>query len=85
MRTQDQQLQTKFLNALRKKHVQVAIYLLSGIKLVGHVESFDPYMVMLKSAVTQVVYKHAISTIVPARSAKILHDPMDKDLSRILG
>ena len=80
MRTQDQQLQTKFLNALHKANVQVAIYLLSGIKLVGHIESFDPYMVMLKSAVTQVVYKHAISTIVPARSVRIPNVPVDKEV-----
>ena len=80
MRTQDQLLQTKFLNALRKENVQVALYLLSGVKLVGHIESFDPYLIMLKSTVTQVVYKHAISTIVPARPVRIPHDPVDKKL-----
>lgn len=59
-------LQDSFLNALRKDKQPVAIYLVNGIKLQGQVESFDQYVVMLKSAVTQMVYKHAISTIVPA-------------------
>ncbi len=60
-------LQDPFLNALRKEHVAVSIYLVNGIKLQGHVESFDQYVILLKNTVTQMVYKHAISTIVPAR------------------
>ena len=69
-----QQLQDPFLNALRKEHVQVAIYLVNGIKLQGQVESFDNYVILLKNTVSQMVYKHAISTIVPARPV-----PMDLD------
>lgn len=61
------QLQDPFLNALRKEHVQVSIYLVNGIKLQGQVDSFDQYVILLKNTVTQMVYKHAISTIVPAR------------------
>ena len=61
------QLQDPFLNALRQEAVQVSVYLVNGIKLQGQVESFDQYVVLLKNAVTQMVYKHAISTIVPAR------------------
>lgn len=69
MSTKGQQLQDPFLNTLRKEHVQVAIYLVNGIKLQGQVESFDQYVVLLKNnAVVQMVYKHAISTIVPARA-----------------
>ncbi len=68
MTIKGQQLQDPFLNALRKEHVQVAIYLVNGIKLQGHIESFDQYVVLLKNSITQMVYKHAISTIVPARS-----------------
>ena len=45
----------------------VAIYLINGIKLQGQIESFDRFVVQLKAGVTQLVYKHAISTIVPAR------------------
>ena len=68
MSTQELQLQPEFLNTLRKEHVQVAIFLVNGIKLVGYIESFDQYVISLKSTVTQVVYKHAISTIIPARA-----------------
>jgi len=63
-----QLLQDPFLNALRKEHVPVSIYLVNGIKLQGNIESFDQYVVLLRNAVTQMVYKHAISTIVPARA-----------------
>lgn len=63
-----QLLQDPFLNALRKENVPVSIYLVNGIKLQGHLEAFDQYVVLLKSAVTQMVYKHAISTVVPARA-----------------
>ena len=61
-------LQDPFLNTLRKEGVQVSIYLVNGIKLQGQVESFDQYVVMLKNTITQMVYKHAISTIVPGRA-----------------
>lgn len=69
-----QHLQDPFLNTLRKEHVQVAIYLVNGIKLQGQIESFDQYVVLLKNTVTQMVYKHAISTIVPARAVNIPYD-----------
>lgn len=62
-----QSLQDLFLNALRKEHVPVSIYLVNGIKLLRTVEAFDPYVVMLKNSTTQMVYKHSISTIVPKR------------------
>lgn len=71
MSTKAQQLQDPFLNALRRENVQVAIYLVNGIKLQGQIESFDQYVVLLKNSITQMVYKHAISTIVPARSVDI--------------
>lgn len=74
MSAKGQQLQDPFLNTLRKEHVQVAIYLVNGIKLQGQVESFDQYVVLLKNTVTQMVYKHAISTIVPARAVSIPYD-----------
>ena len=63
-----QLLQDPFLNALRKEHVPVSIYLVNGIKLQGNIESFDQYVVLLRNTVTQMVYKHAISTIDPARA-----------------
>ena len=63
-----QLLQDPFLNALRKEHIPVSIYLVNGIKLQGNIESFDQYVVLLRNTVTQMVYKHAISTIGPARA-----------------
>jgi len=66
-----QRLQDPFLNALRKEHVPVSIYLVNGIKLQGKVDSFDQYVIILKNAVSQMVYKHAISTIVPARQVRL--------------
>tara|TARA_B100000902_G_scaffold277225_1_gene263007 strand:+ start:343 stop:573 length:231 start_codon:yes stop_codon:yes gene_type:complete len=70
--TKSQILQEPFLNALRKEKIQVAIYLVNGIKLQGQVDSFDQYVIILKNTVNQMVYKHAISTIVPAKTVKIL-------------
>lgn len=66
-----QALQDPFLNALRRERIPVSIYLVNGIKLQGQVESFDQFVVLLKNSVSQMVYKHAISTIVPARNVKL--------------
>ena len=66
-----QALQDPFLNALRKERIPVSIYLVNGIKLQGQIESFDQFVVLLKNSVSQMVYKHAISTIVPARNVKV--------------
>lgn len=74
MSAKGQLLQDPFLNALRKEHIPVSIYLVNGIKLQGHVDSFDQYVILLKNTVTQMVYKHAISTVVPARAVTIPFD-----------
>ncbi len=66
-----QSLQDPFLNTLRKERVPVSIFLVNGIKLQGQIESFDQFVVLLKNSVSQMVYKHAISTVVPARNIKI--------------
>ena len=66
-----QSLQEPFLNALRKEKVPVSIFLVNGIKLQGQIESFDQFVVLLKNNVSQMIYKHAISTVVPARNVKI--------------
>ncbi|QIZ78650.1 RNA chaperone Hfq [Ferrimonas lipolytica] len=62
-----QSLQDPFLNALRRERVPVSIYLVNGIKLQGQIESFDQFVILLKNTVSQMVYKHAISTVVPGR------------------
>lgn len=66
-----QLLQDPFLNLLRKEHIPVSIYLVNGIKLQGQIESFDQYVVILRNTLTQMVYKHAISTVVPARAVSM--------------
>jgi len=72
-----QSLQDPFLNALRKEKVPVSIYLVNGIKLQGQIDSFDQFVVLLKNSVSQMVYKHAISTVVPARNVRIA--PSDEE------
>ena len=69
-------LQDPFLNVLRKERIPVSIYLVNGIKLQGQVESFDQFVVLLKNTVSQMIYKHAISTVVPSRPVKI---PIDDE------
>ena len=72
--TKGPSLQDPFLNTLRKEKIPVSIYLVNGIKLQGVVESFDQFVVLLKNTVSQMVYKHAISTVVPSRNVS---SPMD--------
>ena len=69
-----QSLQDPFLNTLRKERIPVSIYLVNGIKLQGQVESFDQFVILLKNNVNQMVYKHAISTVVPAKAVAISDD-----------
>mgnify|MGYP000155061220 FL=1 len=69
-----QALQDPFLNALRKERIPVAIYLVNGIKLQGQIESFDQFVVLLKNSVSQMIYKHAISTVVPARNVRVFDE-----------
>tara|TARA_B100000427_G_scaffold112004_1_gene92866 strand:+ start:132 stop:368 length:237 start_codon:yes stop_codon:yes gene_type:complete len=71
MANKAQFLQDPFLNELRKERVPVSIYLINGIKLQGTVDSFDQFVIVLKSSVNQMVYKHAISTVVPSRNVEI--------------
>ncbi len=64
-------LQDPYLNALRKERIPVSIFLVNGIKLQGQVESFDQFVIVLKNTVSQMVYKHAISTVVPSRPVRL--------------
>ena len=66
-----QNLQDPFLNVLRREKTPVSIFLVNGIKLQGHIESFDQFVVLLKNNISQMVYKHAISTVVPTRNVEI--------------
>ncbi len=69
-----QTLQDPFLNTLRKEKVPVAVYLVNGIKLQGTIDSFDQFVILLNNSVNQMVYKHAISTVVPSRAVRISSD-----------
>ncbi|UCH53054.1 MAG: RNA chaperone Hfq [Pseudomonadota bacterium] len=77
-----QALQDPFLNTLRKEHVPVSIFLVNGIKLQGQIESFDQFVVLLKNSVSQMIYKHAISTVVPSRPVKFQFDSTDAPESK---
>jgi host factor-I protein len=62
-------LQDTFLDILRQERMPLSIYLSNGIRLMGHIDAFDPYVIVLKEGgISQMIYKHAISTIVPGRS-----------------
>ena len=71
---QGRSLQEPFLNTLRLEHVPVSVFLVNGIKLQGTIESFDRFVVLLKNSVSQMIYKHAISSIVPMRNVRIPED-----------
>lgn len=80
-----QTLQDPFLNALRKDRIPVSIFLVNGIKLQGQIESFDQYVVLLKNTVSQMVYKHAISTVVPTRNPRADGSPTQGSASGYQG
>lgn len=64
-------LQDPFLNTLRRERIPVFVYLVNGIKLQGTIESFDQFVIVLRNTVNQMVYKHAISTVVPTRNVRM--------------
>ncbi|WP_017430683.1 RNA chaperone Hfq [Vreelandella jeotgali] len=66
-----QSLQDPYLNILRKERIPVSIFLVNGIKLQGQIESFDQFVILLRNTVSQMVYKHAISTVVPSRTVRL--------------
>ena len=72
-------LQDPFLNTLRKERIPVSIFLVNGIKLQGQVDSFDQFVILLRNSVNQMIYKHAISTIVPARAVRIAPEDVDSE------
>lgn len=70
-------LEDLYLQRLCEEQVPVSIFLVNGIKLHGVLGSFDGHIVMLKSAISQMVYKHAISTVVPSRTIDVMLDDDD--------
>lgn len=84
-----QSLQDPFLNALRKERIPVSVYLINGIKLQGQIESFDQFVILLKSTtpaskstISQVIYKHAVSTVVPSRAASSTHSASSSQIPK---
>ncbi len=72
MERQTQNIQDGFLNSARKERTLVTIYLLSGVKLSGRIRSFDKYSVVLESSnQEQLIFKHAISTVVLPRAGAV--------------
>jgi host factor-I protein len=70
-----QNIQDSFLNTARKERASITIYLLSGVKLTGRIRSFDKYSVVLEAnGQEQLIFKHAISTVVMGRVAPV-HAP----------
>ena len=78
MNAKPQHLQDPYLNALRRERIPVSLYLVNGIRLQGRIDSFDAHVLLLKSVGTQMVYKHAISTVVPGRSVDLPVPPGEK-------
>lgn len=67
-----QNIQDSFLNTARKERHNITIYLVSGVKLTGRIRSFDKYSVVLETSnQEQLIFKHAISTVVMARGAHV--------------
>lgn len=79
MTTKGQSLQEPFLEALRREQVPISVYLVNGIKLQGKIEAYDQFVIYLKNSFSQIVYKHAISTIVPMR--KIVLEGFDSEVT----
>lgn len=65
--TKNQSLQDSYLNQLRKEKMPVLIYLTNGVRLKGVIKGFDSFVILLKETSQQLIYKHAVSTIVPER------------------
>ena len=78
-----QNIQDSFLNTARKDRVNITIYLVSGVKLTGRIRSFDKYSVVLETNnQEQLIFKHAISTVVSGRAGAHLELRSDKPDSR---
>ena len=68
MAVKSQPIQDPYLNAIRRENIPVSVYLVNGVKLQGKIDAFDQFVIMLKSGSSiQLVYKHAISTIMASR------------------
>ncbi len=82
----ERDLQDAFLNRVRAQHVPVTVFLVNGVKLQGRITWFDNYCLLLKrDRVSQLVYKHAISTIMPSRPVQLYDDEDVEDDDAVEG
>lgn len=65
-------LQDLFLNQMRKEKIPVTMYLVNGARLTGTIKGFDNFVILMKHESQQLVYKHAISTIIPDKPVEFL-------------
>lgn len=68
-------LQDLFLNQVRKEKIPVTVYLVNGVKLMGTIKGFDNFAILIKQDMQQLIYKHAISTIVPQKAVELMEKP----------
>lgn len=75
-------LQDIFLNQVRKEHALITVYLVSGYQIKGYVKGFDSYTIVIDSdGKQQMIYKHAVSTIVPSKPVNFMNNPVPKKAS----
>ena len=74
-------LQESFLSQLQKEKVPVSVFLVNGIKLHGVIDAYDEHVLMLKNSITQMVYKHAVSTVVPSRLIKYISSEESQNMA----
>ena len=80
MNDKKQNLQDTFLNSVRRSKTPLTIFLVNGVKLQGVVSWFDNFCVLLRrDGQSQLVYKHAISTIMPAQPVQLYEPAEDED------
>ncbi len=84
MSEKNQNLQDKFLNKIRKEKMSVTVFLVNGVKLQGMITWFDNFSMLLRrDSHSQLIYKHAISTIMPASPVKLMDDVDDEVLPEV--
>lgn len=72
--TKSQNLQDIYLNQLRKDKTPVIVYLTNGVRLKGIIKGFDSFVILLKENTQSLIYKHAVSTIIPEKDVDIRLD-----------
>lgn len=75
MSDQSQLLQNEFLNMLRKDRTPVSVFLVNGIRLAGHIQSFDQYSIRLQGATPQLVLKRVVATVLPDTGGRTREGP----------